>query len=410
MLWMLAYLSTYAHVSFRFTSFSVPSPLQTAQYMKKYLGGVLLRDENMPSLNALSPTADMAGLRYYYARGAAFLDILFWFDYAAGNASDALKFSSALERSFARSPDDWNWWQDWHICFNTDDIDAVALRLMKDRIPFSNAAYGLYFMLPGGVTMQLIGRPTLYWGEDFYFCRKTTEAGFHHSQYYTLNTTDIDSLPNRPYPVLIPVHHAFATAHPDAAFAWTQQLLDMQEMTVHPIEGFQYSDGQCAYVKWLTIPDYWFQVHYVEQKFKRDGGVNIRSHEAAVVRTLSSSTWPNAFSGTRLGFSVTSFEAFMRHLSPSFTIVEESDKHLVVVAPFGYLFHVFEDATFQREALTRLYPPSFQSPHLVAQPGGFFQKKQNTDLLEGHLVLVVVAAFAIGSFFSGKTPVARLCL
>jgi len=268
-------------------------------------------------------------------------------------------------------------------------------------------------MLPGGITVQLIGRPTLFWWEDFYFCRRTTENGFRHSQYYPLNTTDIDSLPTRPYPSLIPVHHAFATANPAASFAWTKRLLGMREMTVHPEGAFQYSDGPCALVTWLTIPDYWFQLHFVEQKVKRDGGVKVDTHEAAVARTLArSSSWPNAFSGTRLGFSVTSFEAFVRQLSPSFRIVEASHAHLVVVAPFGYLFHVFEehDADFDREALTRLYPPSFEWPHLVAEPGSLDQEQHRTAMaISGGSLAILVVAY-VGQKFTRNVLALRICL
>jgi len=188
-------------------------------------------------------------------------------------------------------------------------------------------------------------------------------------------------------------------------------------MTVNPTAGFDYSDGLCAYVTWLTIPDYWFQVHFVQQKFKRDGSISIQGHERNVVRThLNSLTWPNAFSGTRIGFSVTSFASFVRDVSSTLHVVERSDKHIVAVAPFGYLFHIFEeeDATFQREALTRLYPPSFQSPHLVEQPGsrGFLHRTEVLDFSQGRVVLLVVTAFLIfivGQQFAKIVRVPRVC-
>lgn len=359
-------------ITFRYSSFTVPNPLRTANYMQRYTGG-----NEIPQRAAMheffGPSVVSAGLRYHYADGAAYVDVYFWIDHASDDLTYVRNFANALQASFAVNPDDWNWWEDWHICFNTADIDAIALRLMKDRVPFSNAAHGIYVMLPGGVTVQFIGHPSLYWGEHFYFCRQTTEQIFHASHYYMLNVTDIDSLPNRPLPTLIPVHHAFATVDPDANFEWARKVLAMREMVVNPIRDFANSNGSCAYVRWLTIPDYWFQMHFVQQKRKREGPLTIKHHEEHVIRQYRGTRQlaSSALFGTRIGFSVKSFSSYVSEVNLSGQLHTLHEDHAVLMAPSGQLFDIFQekDGLFRRSELTRLYPPSFEWPHVVAEPG-----------------------------------------
>ena len=85
-----------------------------------------------------------------------------------------MRISKSFSFAYLLKKDDWDWWQDWHLAYHVDDLDAVATRLMKDGIPFVTRSISFYFIIPGtSVVIQVLGEHNYYWTTPFAFCRQT---------------------------------------------------------------------------------------------------------------------------------------------------------------------------------------------------------------------------------------------
>ncbi len=76
--------------------------------------------------------------------------------------------------------EEWDWYQDWHLCFEMwDDVDVLLYRLIRDGVPVvTRSTFSFYVEIPKGITFQIIGmKMDLVWTELFAFCRLTDGAG-----------------------------------------------------------------------------------------------------------------------------------------------------------------------------------------------------------------------------------------
>ena len=337
-------------MTYRFASFATPEPEAAAKFLARYTGGRALHRSEFLAFGGDAPSTRLAGVRLPYANGKAFSDVYFRWDAAADGADAASSFSAALAAQHTFAQDDWSWWQDWHLAFTTEahQIDAIAARLLKDGVPFVNRG-SLYFQLPGGLTVQVLGDPTVYWTEPFLFCRETTDATTGKMVPYPTNVTDVDTLPPAPLPELTPSHQSYATTMAAANEKWTLAMLafastDLSNTTAAG-GSHAFAGGTCADIRWMHTAAYW-SVHYVEQYKKREGGLGVGAHERAVaaLRAKHAAKFDDAYAGTRTGFSVASVAPFRAAFDAARQPYVASSGRLLVSAPNGQLFELFEEA------------------------------------------------------------------
>ena len=73
-------------------------------------------------------------------------------------------------------------WMDWHFCFHVDNVDLIAYRLVRDKIPIvTRSTNSFYVEIPFGITFQFLGSHMEFvWTEHFNFCRYTDGTGKFH--------------------------------------------------------------------------------------------------------------------------------------------------------------------------------------------------------------------------------------
>lgn len=135
-------------MTYKFVSFAVAEPHISARFFARYTNGQQI--ERHEFLTTYSASATLAGVRLYFNNGTDFSDVYFVNEVVKPSGNMTVKaFNHILEHTHSMAPDDWDWWQDWHICFRVSDLDAVATKLFKENVPFVNRG-GLYFQIPGG--------------------------------------------------------------------------------------------------------------------------------------------------------------------------------------------------------------------------------------------------------------------
>ena len=338
-------------LSYRYASFSVPEPDTTAAFLARYTGGRILARSEFLAYADDKANVLLAGVRLPY--GTAYSDVYFRWDGAAVGADAARRFSAALQAQHTFAQDDWDWWQDWHLAFRVADthIDAVATRLLKDSVPFVNRG-SLYFMLPGGLTVQVLGHATVYWTEPFLFCRKTDDATTGRMRPYATNVTDVGALPLTPLPEFLPSHQSFATSDAAANEKWALSRLALSRLdlanTTRAGGSHAFADGHtCADIRWMETDTDGWEIHFIQQFAKRDGGLGVREHERAVgALRPPGSKLDDAFSGTRTGFSVSSVAPYVAAFKAAGQpYVASSTNRLLIAAPSGQLFELFEEGS-----------------------------------------------------------------
>lgn len=171
---------TLPSMTYKFVSFAVAEPNISAQFFSRYTNSQQIQRHEF--LTTYSASATVAGVRLYFNNGTDYSDVYFVNEAAKTSGNMTVKeFNTVLEQTHSMAPDDWNWWQDWHICFQVSDLDAVATKLLKENVPFVNRG-GLYFQIPGGkpnadldimfrtevvlvagLTIQVLGKASIYW-------------------------------------------------------------------------------------------------------------------------------------------------------------------------------------------------------------------------------------------------------
>ena len=104
-------------------------------------------------------------------------------------------------------------------------------------------------------------------------------------------------------------------------------------------------NGTLGDIRWMHTAAPW-SVHYVQQYRKREGGVGVGAHERAVaaLRAKHAAKFDDAYAGTRTGFSVASVAPFRAAFDAARQPYVASSGRLLVSAPNGQLFELFEEA------------------------------------------------------------------
>jgi len=343
-------------LAYRYASFAVPNPEEAASYFERYTGADRLAESDY-LLGPRGEAAKVAGCRLSFPSG--FSDVYFQNDPSLPYASETDEFASLVARTHSMANDDWDWWQDWHLAFVTTDIDAVAMRLMKDGVPFVSRG-SLYFTLPTtGLIIQVLGGPSVYWKEPFLFCRRTDEITAAMKP-YPLNVTDISAYPSpESLPALLPSHHSFAASNAPENAKWIYKFFNMTafDTFTRPNESHAYANGTCANIQWSsTDGSSGYQVHFIQQFVKREGPhVRIKEHEDFVRSIHRNLTAKNAFMDYRVAFSVPDLqpyiENFKRHNEP-ILLENGPSPRLRAMAPNGYLFELFQDKKSEKYTQT----------------------------------------------------------
>jgi len=174
----------------------------------------------------------------------------------------------------------------------------------------------------------------------FHFCRGTSEAA---QVYRPLNTTDSSKLPVPPLPTSIyPGHHAVATSNAGASRAWAARLFGVLNVSLDYSATGLYSgaDGTCAEVRWASLNDNDFKLHFVTQTVKRQGPLRVADYEARVraMRPYGGALTPDALSLSRVGFSTADPRPIVDAVvsaNESYSLVDGGG--LLVHAPWGFL-------------------------------------------------------------------------
>jgi len=333
---------------YRYASFAVDDPNEAARFFSRYTGAKVISSDQF--LIDATPAAQVVGVRLPFQ--GKFSDVYFQNDTSlpAGDMSLA-SFARKIATTHSMAQDDWDWWQDWHLAFSVDDLDAVALRLMKDDVPFVSRG-SLYFAIPRtGLIIQVLGDATVYWKEPFLFCRETSEEVTAKMKPYTLNVTDLGSAPDLPLPEFVPSHQSLAASDAQANARWMEAYLNLTFFYpfTRPNETHAYAGGTCARIEWMYAADR-YQFHFIEQRVKREGNLRIAAHEDYLRRLHGNLTQVDQYMLFRAALSTPDVGAyaanFAKHGIP--TLLSDGDdgvKRLLVTPPNGYTIELFEDAS-----------------------------------------------------------------
>uniref|UniRef100_A0A7S2TQH9 VOC domain-containing protein n=1 Tax=Lotharella oceanica TaxID=641309 RepID=A0A7S2TQH9_9EUKA len=333
---------------YRYASFGVENPKAAAQFFSRYTGGEVISREQF--LIEPTPNSQTVGVRLPFE--GKFSDVYFQNDTSLPAGDMILSsFARKIATTHSMAQDDWDWWQDWHLAFSVDNLDAVALRLMKDNVPFVSRG-SLYFTIPRtGLIIQVLGDATVYWKEPFLFCRKTSEELTGKMQPYTLNVTDLSTAPDMPLPEFVPSHQSLAASDAPTNAKWMQTYLNLTFFYpfTKPNESHAYAGGTCADIEWMYAADH-FQFHFIQQKVKREGNLRIAAHEEYLNRLHGNLTHVDQYMLFRAALSTPDVgvyaENFAKHGIP--TLMSSGDdgvKRLLVTPPNGYTIELFEDAS-----------------------------------------------------------------
>ena len=373
---MILYALCVQPFEYRFASFTVPDPHRSAAFFQRYTGASHVPKSQWMAYKD-TDSAQVAAVRLHF--DSKYTDVYFW--KKINDSTESITFSRYLEATHTFAPDDWNWWQDWHAAFFTSDVDAVAIRLSEDKIPFVNLGGGLYFMVPGGITIQVVGPPMkLFWSvRAFEFCRKTDDITAAMRP-YPLNLTDLTGK-HASIQQFYPSHHSFATTMPVEIMQYVTSLLDFQKMDMdkisRPGQSHAYMHGQCAFVEWVFLRGSKFSLHFLHQYHKREGHLRVADHERKLIGSRHTLMHQDAFFGTRLGFAVDSLDRLQQYVdrlreSNTTYHVQLAKGRLLLMLPNGYLFELFVDDALSLESNSvgvNLTPHPYGGlvPHYVVQ-------------------------------------------
>lgn len=303
-----------------YTSFATTVPEAAAQFLVTYLGGTPLEPAEFLTHQNAGPNASVYGVRWYFntstvsqpvisssvsssvatttaaASSERFHDVYFIRDPSKPTGPMGVEEYESYLHSLHRFDvqETWDWYMDWHLCFQVPCVDDVLHRLLRDGVPVvARSKYSFYVEIPYGITLQILGDTMeLIWTEDFNFCRTTDGEGIPTGPLQQQEIKDLPSeLPMLPPVGMKPSHHSFFSS--DAILAFNFSLLHMNAEPYDMSGVFQdthkYGDGTCARLEWLqfnpsstmtnTVEDSGgvpFQIHYVEQFHKHQGPRTIK--------------------------------------------------------------------------------------------------------------------------------------
>ena len=116
---------------YRFTSFAVTDPEASAEFVQRYLGATLLAPSEFTVHRQVGPRAIVRGVQFQYGNGVELSshDVYFISEDSAvpdGGVSIADWESERQALHHFELEDQWDWWQDWHLCLHVDTPDPVA--------------------------------------------------------------------------------------------------------------------------------------------------------------------------------------------------------------------------------------------------------------------------------------------
>lgn len=336
-------------MKYRFTSYATTAPLQAADFSAKYFGGEIIEDRSRwLTHTSLAPSAVAAAVRFHYNQRKAFHDVYF--------VSDATKPSGPMPvAAYANYLHDlhrfdlqetWDWYQDWHLCFQVDDVDLIVYRLLRDNVPFvSRSHYSIYVEIPFGITFQFLGkRMALAWTENFNFCRFTDG----HAQKQPLQIAPLGK--EQPLPELPPSHHSYFSNHPDAAFNFTLAHTSGVAFNMSGVwkSSHEYADGRCALLRWVQFPS--FQIHFVDQYRKNQGNLTVAQVEEYLEKLHGNMTREDAYFDNRVGFEVEDLAPFKTSLTAANVKYYSDDGRnggasMIMQLPGGILFQLTAPAS-----------------------------------------------------------------
>lgn len=392
------------HMTFRYVSYTVPDPHQTAEYVLKYVGGASLHRDQMLAFKSMD--CNVSGIRFAFANRSpnprkyfAYFDIYFWSNFKLPYAHLAVNTAVNIDTHLSMAPNLWSFWDDRHLCVIVDDIDPVALRLARDQRPMFSIFSGIYFHLPGGLTMQVQSETKLcsfltpiVWD----FCEDTREV---RRPYSLTNFTPYENLPTLSLPTMVfPGHHAFATSDADASRDWMTRLFPLEDVGLDYAYLYKFGNGSCANVRWATLDDNDFKLHFVTQLHKRQGKKRVAEHELDLrrIRKATKLVESDAFFGSRIGFSTDSLAPFLIRLDEEKQVYSYDGDRLLVHAPWGFLIELVvlpSDEQFD----ARAYGP----------PDTCYKCTGNAELL-GPLLAVMQNAYVLNLIRDAFTRSARM--
>merc|ERR1711953_935720 len=354
-------LSDLTHLNYRYSSYAVPNPLEAVTFIEKYITGFILQQDELliKPLASNTDVSEIYGIRIPYNKGETFADIYFVReDGLPENPRLTLEdFIERLEMAHTFSQDDWDWWQDWHLAFHVDDLDAVATRLSKDGIPFVTRSISFYFKIPGTpVIIQVLGEHNYFWTTPFAFCRQTGDDTTRYLPRYDQNVTDIGSLPYPSVlPEFVPSHQSWTSSDALADLLWTAKFLPTFvpiDMTDVFGDTHQHANGTCAQIAWMSDTGYntmdgkGWALHYIEQFVKRDGGLSVPWVENIMKETRGEFGTrfevPDVYFEFRTAFSCSNLESYLLHFERENEPYLLIDERMYVQNPSGKIFEIYE--------------------------------------------------------------------
>ena len=344
-------------LDYAFTSFATAAPVEAAAFCETYFGATVLAREQFIAHTNASSRATVSGVRFPYDSGRAYHDVYFVND--PSKPVGALNTTAYMSQVHGAHRFDvqetWDWFQDWHLCLSSDNVDLVVARLLRDGKPIvTRSSYSFYVELPHGITVQVLGtKMRLAWSEPFNFCRYTSfPPPEMHAQPLQLAALP-DPLP--PVPELPPAHHSFFSTKPEAALNFTRRHLGAELYNMSGVwrESHRYSDGRCALLAWAQLPQY--QLHFVKQDRKTSGpggsgqvAVTPPTIEKYLETLHGAMRAQDGFFDNRVGFFVGSLPPFQQSLEaagePYLLEREGSRNSLYLQLPGGIIVQLLEKA------------------------------------------------------------------
>ena len=142
-------------LDYAFTSFATAAPAEAAAFCQTYFAATVLAPEQFIAHTNASTRATVTGVRFPYDSGKAFHDVYFIHD--PSKRAGALTTTQYMDQlHYVHTFDQqetWDWFQDWHLCLSSADVDLVVARLLRDGKPIvTRSSYSFYVEVPFGIT------------------------------------------------------------------------------------------------------------------------------------------------------------------------------------------------------------------------------------------------------------------
>lgn len=327
-------------MEYAYTSFATPAPQRAAEFMAHYFGATQLKpSEFITRHGGENNNVTATGVRFTTNANASH-DVYFVDD--TDGAAALLRYFHETHRFDLQ--EHWDWFMDWHLCFNVDDMDLASHRLVADGVPIVTRSSSFYVEVPDGITVQFLSSGAggeYVWTEAFNFCRTTGAASLASAPQDMALMPPPDPLP--PMPEVRPGHHSFFSTTPtlgrDALLALGADLYNTSGVFAST---HRYGDGTCALLEWLQLPD--FQIHFVDQFRKYEGaGRSVADVEALLEAAHGDMAAYDAFMNNRVGFRVADVAAYRAALAAAaLPYLDRGPGAVLVELPGGIILELFE--------------------------------------------------------------------